>query len=56
MTMPGKVQFDFPSAPAQTGRREQVSETRVEQVLSREESTLGKPNPYAVTNDRHGEA
>jgi hypothetical protein len=48
------------SAPAQTGRRKQVSETRrhqrIEQILSRKESTSGKPIPCAAWSDPRGEA
>ena len=47
-------------APAQTGRRKQVSERnrhrRIKQILSREESTPGKPIPYAAWSDPRGEA
>jgi hypothetical protein len=43
-----------------TDRRKQVSKRsrhrRLEQVLPREESTPGKPNPCAVQGDLQGEA
>ena len=47
-------------APVKAGRRKQVSKMErhreIEQVLPREESTPGKPNPCAAWGDSRGEA